>query len=548
MTVEEKARAYDEALERARERYEKVPDSVLGLNLVGIFPELKLKYSEDERIKKEIIRTLKGELRYTSQEDTDRYVAWLEKQKDTNVLIQEASEKAYTEGMRVERKHWLEKQGKKGKLTHEDICKAYNIPDIGEFSDGYHTFNGLYKQRMILFAVLVKTYKDKAWKSWKHEDGLDCFGGGWFIVGIDTPDGTYTYHYEAKDWDRFDCQILEKAKHWDGHDEFDVERLFSLVSNDNKIKVLEKQSEKPQCKTTLEVWKDMRLEVYQQASGNRHEPNYSDDSTKMFSLTDIDEIFDKIAEKQGEQNLANSEKICKSEQKPTDKVEPKFHEGDFIVGTYCRGKIIALTDDAYLLDTGQGIPFSCKDNVHLWTIQDAKDGDVLVDKCGNIGIYQGDKNIVTWNSYCYCGVNKVFYDEGSHEFPCYPATKEQRDTLMEAMTDAGYVWDAENKKLNKIEHKSVWSEEDEHMLNETIQHLEELIRIDKAKHLGCDVQYYQRDIDWLKSLKERVQPQNTWKPSNEQMEVLLSEVTGWKKGCPKQIVLESLYNDLKKLK
>ena len=42
--------------------------------------------------------------------------------------------------------------------------------------------------------------------------------------------------------------------------------------------------------------------------------------------------------------------------------------------------------------------------------------------------------------------------------------------------------------------------------------------------------------------------QNRWKPSNKQMEVLLSEVEAWTKGCPKQIVLESLYNDLKKLK
>lgn len=50
------------------------------------------------------------------------------------------------------------------------------------------------------------------------------------------------------------------------------------------ISWLEKQGEqKPQDKPALEVWKDMRLEVYQQASGNRHEPNYSDDSTKMFS-------------------------------------------------------------------------------------------------------------------------------------------------------------------------------------------------------------------------------------------------------------------------
>lgn len=49
-------------------------------------------------------------------------------------------------------------------------------------------------------------------------------------------------------------------------------------------------------KSIIEAWKDMRLEVYQQASGNRHEPNCSDDNTKMFSLNDIDEIIEKINE------------------------------------------------------------------------------------------------------------------------------------------------------------------------------------------------------------------------------------------------------------
>ena len=104
------------------------------------------------------------------------------------------------------------------------------VPDggIGEMSDGYHTFNGLYYQRMVLFAALVKAHKDKAWKSWRHEDGELCFGGGWFIVGIDTPQGSYTYHYEAKDFDLFECEELPVAKHWDGHTEEDVTRLLSL--------------------------------------------------------------------------------------------------------------------------------------------------------------------------------------------------------------------------------------------------------------------------------------------------------------------------------
>ena len=115
------------------------------------------------------------------------------------------------------------------RAREEAICEVAKVNSIGEVSDGFHTFNGLYKQRTILFAALVKAYKDKAWKSYRHEDGEYCFGGGWFIVGIDTPEGSYTYHYENKYWDMFDCIDLPRGKHWDGHTEADAEtRLMSL--------------------------------------------------------------------------------------------------------------------------------------------------------------------------------------------------------------------------------------------------------------------------------------------------------------------------------
>ena len=110
------------------------------------------------------------------------------------------------------------------------ICEVAKVSKIGDVSDGFHTFNSLYEQRMILFAALVKAYRDKAWKSYRHEGGEYCFGGGWFIVGIDTPEGSYTYHYENKYWDMFDCADLPRAKHWDGHTEADAEtRLMSLT-------------------------------------------------------------------------------------------------------------------------------------------------------------------------------------------------------------------------------------------------------------------------------------------------------------------------------
>lgn len=110
----------------------------------------------------------------------------------------------------------------------EAICKVANINDIGDLSDGFHTFNQLYYQRMMLFAVIVGQNKEQAWKSRRHEDGELCFGGGWFIVGITTPLGDFTYHYEDKYFGYFDCVELERGKHWDGHTEEDVYRLFSL--------------------------------------------------------------------------------------------------------------------------------------------------------------------------------------------------------------------------------------------------------------------------------------------------------------------------------
>lgn len=109
------------------------------------------------------------------------------------------------------------------------VAELIDPPEITEdTSDGYHTFGQLYYQRMALFAVLVQEHKDCAWKTWNHEDGESCFGGGWFLVTIDTPRGAYGYHFEEKYWRLFDCTELPKAKHWDGYTEENVNRLFSL--------------------------------------------------------------------------------------------------------------------------------------------------------------------------------------------------------------------------------------------------------------------------------------------------------------------------------
>lgn len=128
-------------------------------------------------------------------------------------------------------------------MTIEEIYKEFNISDIGDFSDGYHTFNELYHQRAILFAALVKLNRNISWKSYRHENGELCFGGGWFIVGIDTPEGSYTYHYKNKYWDIFECEELILGKHWDGHTDKDVARLLSISRAEKRMTINDYQKE-----------------------------------------------------------------------------------------------------------------------------------------------------------------------------------------------------------------------------------------------------------------------------------------------------------------
>ena len=91
------------------------------------------------------------------------------------------------------------------------------MPDnIGEFSDGYHTFNELYHHRAVLFSVICNMFPDKAWKSKLHDTG-DMYDG-MFIVGIETEQGQATYHYDIEPyWDMFKVKELEKAPKYDGH-------------------------------------------------------------------------------------------------------------------------------------------------------------------------------------------------------------------------------------------------------------------------------------------------------------------------------------------
>lgn len=126
---------------------------------------------------------------------------------------------------------WKKKFNTDGLNSQIEYKKSQGTINTKDISDGYHTFGQLYHDRAVLFAVICNTYKDKAWKSKLHDDGT-MFGepGEMFIVGVETPQGQYTYHYHIEPyWDMYDVKEVEKAPKWDGHTFEDVDRLFGLI-------------------------------------------------------------------------------------------------------------------------------------------------------------------------------------------------------------------------------------------------------------------------------------------------------------------------------
>lgn len=117
------------------------------------------------------------------------------------------------------------------RMPAADVIRVPNT-GIGDVSDGYHTFNELYHHRAVLFSVICNLMPEKAWKSKYHDTG-DMYDG-MFIVGIETPEGQATYHYDIDPyWDMFNVKEVEHAPKWDGHTPSDaIERIGTLSAAD----------------------------------------------------------------------------------------------------------------------------------------------------------------------------------------------------------------------------------------------------------------------------------------------------------------------------
>ena len=283
-------------------------------------------------------------------------------------------------------------------------------------------------------------------------------------------------------------------------------------------------------------------------------------------------------------------------QNTADNVEQKFHEGEWVIFNENHNSVYQverIDNYRYYLRHYLGGTLSVHfDNelIRKWTIEDAKAGDVLAVE-DMVFIY---KRILSSYVVSYCSLYHDNFDHFVYARTCHednsnlrPATKEQRELLFQKMKEAGYEWDAENKKLKKIERKPAWNEEDESMYVRTLgvlgkcyigelpieveeelkwlksikdrvlpqpkqewseedENIKESIitGLEMLKDGASDkslIALYNKKIEWLKSIR----PQSQWKPSEEQMEALYEETQ--KSNRIKDDRIVSLYNDLKKL-
>ena len=143
-------------------------------------------------------------------------------------------------------------------------------------------------------------------------------------------------------------------------------------------------------------------------------------------------------------------------------IKPKFHEGDWVVDNKSgitqqvldfRGGIYTCTYNSFTID--------CESNYHLWTIKDAKNGDVL--QLGTVtAIFK--KYIGQEKCICYCsidedGVFEIPIEDGEDNiYGCTnttPATKEQRALLFAKMEEAGYEYNLNKKELKNVDKKHI---------------------------------------------------------------------------------------------
>ena len=354
LSLEEKAKRYDEAIEKA-EKWHNAPNvdkiPTFGNRIIeDIFPELY--ESEDDRTRKEIIKLVK-----------------------------------YYYGTTLGCKHtvsrdkmlaWLEKHGK------EKSMKVYRVENEAEQKGLWRKFDGTYEP---LFDMLT----DGQCKDLPMEDSPIYREGGkrWFAS----------------------APSKETLQKW-----FSKKDLEELVAKGFTISEFEVVGYK--------------------------------------KVSDFEYIFtrDNIINR----NYLEVSDIYPEQKVFAPKVEPKFKVGDWVILTIgemsATLQITNVDINKYWFNDGCYLPFADEKCLHLWTIKDAKDGDILACRNGWTCIFKRLNDNI-FSSHCFMDSEGWFCENGGqahvldNSINCHPATKEQRELLFTKLKESGHEWDADKKEI-----------------------------------------------------------------------------------------------------
>ena len=483
LSIEEKAKRYDEAIEKA-EKWHNAPNvdkiPTFGNRIIeDIFPELY--ESEDERIKNEIID-------YISTADDkvlipyESWIAWLEKQGDkplftyddilalqccmeTSKKVQgdkELYEQLQSLHDRLHDAYWLEKQGR------QKYMKVYRVENEAEQKGLWRKFDGTYEP---LFDMLT----DGQCKDLPMEDSPIYREGGkrWFASAPSKE--TLQKWFSKKDLEElvskgftiseFEVVGYKKVS--------DFEYIFTRdnIINRNYLEVSDIYPEQkvfaPKVEPKFKVgdWVVNKLgDVWHIDSFDKKNYQVSDGkgNYNYFPISKQDEMhLWTIQDAKDGDILAwltkQSKQQPRGESAPEVIKELKYKDGDWIVYDNNVYKIVNIPHDNYyeclgIDNTIRVYNSSIDDKSHLWTIKDAKAGDVLYYNDDIIVIFKYFHDDSSFCSYCYID-GGVFFTSNDRtpvwwmNNVFYPATKEQSNILFAKMEEKGYEWDSNKKEL-----------------------------------------------------------------------------------------------------
>lgn len=430
MTQEEKAKAYDETIEKLRDFYRDY-DTVSCLidvkeELANLFPELKESEDVDKKIREEIIATIHLYYGKPLEDEAKEMIAW------------------------------IEKQGEPVKINPTEFDTRLQAL-IGKF-------NSLPKEELI--------------------------GSLSFWLNVVKNDGTYKsdkkqgeFAENNKDDVDTDFTIYHPLKNGKGHYECIPYSFYGVLSSFSEDK---------------DMIDFLRLCFYTEEECNEWIKQNESTDTCNSLIIKSKEI--PVSEKRDFGYFSDH-----TDKKPIGKIEPKFHEGDWVVYMGTTAKILDLQKHCYVgKDTNNKdfvVSYCNECEMRKWNISDAKDGDVLSNGEMIVIFKHFVEPSYRQHIVAYIGLDTIGGIQVTDEDwelgidKAKPATKEQCDTLFAKMKEEGWKWDAEKKELKKIEQKST-----ENLTDVDHEYYSNLLSNDDSDNID-DYAYqcaYCMSHDWMK--------------------------------------------------